>query len=85
VPAATLASYVGRYSLAQAPLEVAQAADGKLTVKLGNQPALPLRAIALDLFEVKGPNAKVRFVSEGGKVVRAEILQGGRTMTAIRD
>jgi hypothetical protein len=85
VPAATLASYVGRYSLAQAPLEVAQAADGKLTVKLGNQPALPLRAIALDLFEVKGPNAKVRFVSEGGKVIRAEILQGGRTMTAIRD
>lgn len=85
VPAATLASYAGSYTSPVGKVIIAAAAPGKLTLKLGSQPTLGIRAITADEFEVERVGAKVRFVDEGGKIVRLEITQGGRTLPAPRD
>lgn len=69
VPAAILASYAGSYSSPMGKIIVADA-GGKLTVQLAGQPALPLKAVAADQFEVAVVGAKVKFVGDGGKIVR---------------
>ena len=85
VPAATLKRYVGSYSSPIGAVTVAEPTAGKLTVQLAGQPAIQLRALSLVEFDVERVGAKVRFVEEGGKIVRLEILQRGRTLPATRD
>jgi len=84
VPAATLARYVGSYTAPIGKVTVARGADG-LTVQLTGQPALGLRAVSVTEFEVEKVMARVRFVEEGGRVVRLDIAQGGQTLPATRD
>ncbi len=85
VPAAALANYAGIYTSPMGKVVVAAAGPAKLTLKLGGQPALPLRAVAIDEFIVERVGAKVKFVADGGKIIRLEIVQGGRTLPATRD
>lgn len=84
VPTATLARYVGSYTAPIGKVTVAQGANG-LTVQLTGQPALALRAVSTTEFAVEKVEARVRFVEEGGRIVRLEIVQGGKTVTATRD
>ena len=84
VPAAALARYVGSYTAPIGKVTVAQGANG-LTVQLTGQPALALRPVSTTEFAVEKVEARVRFVEEGGRIVRLEIVQGGQTVTATRD
>ncbi len=84
VPAATLASYAGSYTASIGRVTVAQGPDG-LTVQVTGQPALALRAVSATEFAVDKVEARVRFVEEGGRIVRLEIAQGGQIVPATRD
>lgn len=84
VPAATLARYVGSYTAPIGKVTIAQGATG-LTVQFVGQPALALRPVSATEFEVEKVMARVRFVEEGGRIVRLEIAQGGQTLPATRD
>ncbi|KQM56981.1 hypothetical protein ASE65_14060 [Sphingomonas sp. Leaf16] len=84
VPAATLARYVGTYTAPTGRVTVAQGTSG-LTVQLTGQPALALRPVSTTEFAVEKVEARVRFVEEGGRIVRLEIVQGGQTLPATRD
>ena len=66
-------------------MTIAEATPGQLTVQLAGQRSLPLRATGLADFDVAQVGAKIHFVEEGGKIVRLEILQRGRTLAAPRD
>lgn len=85
VPAEALRRYAGSYTAPIGKVVVASAENDNLTVQLAGQPALALRALGLAEFEVERVRARVRFVETGGKVVRLEIVQGGRTIPATRD
>ena len=84
VPRATLASYVGSY---KAPIGIAKIAlgeTGPMTVQLGGQKALPLKALSVTEFEVDGVEARIAFKTEGAKVTGLVLKQGGREMPAER-
>ena len=85
VPAVTLARYVGSYTSPIGAVSIADGGPNKLTVQLPGQPAIPLRATGPADFDVERVGAKIRFLDEGGKIVRLEILQGGRTLPATRN
>ena len=85
VPLATLKRYVGSYTSPIGAVAVAEASEGTLTVQLAGQPAVPLRATSAVDFDVERVGAKLKFVEEGGKIVRLEIVQRGRTLPATRD
>jgi CubicO group peptidase (beta-lactamase class C family) len=80
-----LASYVGSYTSPIAPIVVALADGGALTLKFAAQPATPLRAIGEADFTAVGVDATVNFRTEGGKVTGLVIRQGGRDLPASRD
>lgn len=84
VPATTLARYVGSYTASIGKVTIAQGPGG-LTVQLTGQPALALRPISATEFDVDKVMARVRFVEDGGQIVRLEIAQGGQTLPATRD
>ena len=84
LPKETLERYAGRYQFGPAPLLVAMGEDGRLTVKLGDQPALPIEPLDETLFRVIGPNAKIRFETANGAVTRAMLIQGGKERPAER-
>ncbi len=84
VPVATLARYAGSYTASIGRVTVAQGPDG-LTVQVTGQPALALRAVSATEFAVDKVEARVRFVEEGGRIVRLEIAQGGQIVPATRD
>lgn len=77
VPRATMESYAGNYRTAMGVAKIVLGADGALTVQLGGQPVLPLRAVAPGEFEVQGVGAKVVFKLEGTTVKGLVIQQGG--------
>ena len=81
---ATLERYAGRYQFGPAPLLVALGDDGRLTVKLGEQPAIPIEPLSETLFRAIGPNAKIRFEVANNAVVRAVLIQNGRERPAER-
>jgi CubicO group peptidase (beta-lactamase class C family) len=85
IPQETLARYAGHYTAPVGKVVIAAAAAGGLTIQLSGQPALALKAIAADRFEVQRVGAKVRFVESAGKVTGLEIEQGGRKLPATRD
>mgnify|MGYP000091248995 CR=1 FL=1 len=62
VPRETLERYVGRYALPRGPVAVALGEDGRLTVRLGGQRALPLRPTSATEFRVEGVDARVVFL-----------------------
>jgi CubicO group peptidase (beta-lactamase class C family) len=84
VPQATLASYAGRYDTPVGPLTVALSPDGQMTVKLGEQQAIPVLAVSQTEFRLTKVDARIVFQVEGGKVVGAVIKQGGRELPAKR-
>lgn len=84
VPRATLARYVGSYTARMGIAAIALGDDGKLTVKLGGQPAAPLMPIGATEFRVQGVDAGVVFHLENDVVTRLVIHQGGREIPAER-
>ena len=84
VPRATLQSYVGRYSAPPGPVTIAFADGDTLTVQLGNQPALPLRATSPTEFAIRGVDARLVFHVENGAVARLVVHQGDRELVAPR-
>ena len=84
VPRATLETYAGNYETPVGPLAVALPADGKMTVKLGGQPAIPILPVTQTEFRLVGVDARVAFTVEGGKVTGAVIKQSGRELPAKR-
>ena len=84
LPRALLESYAGAYSSMVAPIVVGLGDDGALTLKFGNQPATPLRALNEAEFAAVGVDARIEFNREDGKVIGLVIHQGGRELPAER-
>ena len=83
VPAATLANYVGSYTSMAGIFVFTQVGEG-LTVKLGSQPAFPLKAISATEFEIVEVGAKIRFNVKDGKVSSITLFQGGQEIEGVR-
>ena len=84
VSRATLQSYAGTYISPAGPLVVALPDSGPMTVKLGEQQAIPVAAVSQTEFRVQGVDARVEFKIENGKVAGAVLKQGGRELPAKR-
>lgn len=84
VSAALLQSYVGRYVTEGPQVDIAMGTDGALTIELSGERTLPMRAIGEAEFRVEPVNARVVFHSEGGRVNRLVIHQGGRQLEGRR-
>ena len=83
IPAATLDSYAGNYSSAVGTFVFRHDGDG-LTVKLGAQPAFPMKAVSETEFEIAQVGAKIRFNVKDGKVASITLFQGGQQVEASR-
>jgi len=84
VDRAILDSYVGQYATGGPLVDIAMAQGGGLTIQLGGQPVLPLRATGEAEFVVQRVNARIVFHRENGAVNRLVIHQGGREIEARR-
>jgi CubicO group peptidase (beta-lactamase class C family) len=84
VPAATLASYAGSYTSPAGVFVFSQQGEG-LTVKLGSQPALPLKATSATEFEVPQVGAKIRFNVKDGKAGTITLFQAGQELEGVRN
>jgi hypothetical protein len=84
VPPAVLQTYVGSYTTPGPQVTIALGADGRLTIQLTGQPAIPMRATSQNEFVVDRVGARVVFNSEGGRVVGLIIHQGGRQLPGTR-
>ncbi|WP_162888147.1 serine hydrolase [Sphingomonas mesophila] len=80
---AQLDRLAGRYQ-GPLPIVVAVNAEGRLTLKFGDQPITHLVAESATTFRVEEVDAKVEFQLEDGKAVALAILQGGRRLPAKR-
>ena len=83
VPAATLDSYAGNYT-SMAGIFVIKRDDDGLTVKLGEQPTLPLKAISATEFEITQVGAKLRFNAKDGRIGSITLFQGGQELEGVR-
>ena len=83
IPSATLDSYTGSYTSAAGIFLFKHEGDG-LTVKLGPQPALPMKAVSATEFEITQVGAKIRFNSKDGKVSTITLFQGGQELEGVR-
>lgn len=84
VPHEVLQSYVGSYDSAIGTLVVAMAEDGRLTGKLGLQPAFPLVPESATRFAVEGVDATIAFTVTDGAVAGLTIAQGGQELPFAR-
>lgn len=84
VAKATLERYAGRYQFGPAPLLVAFADDGRLTVKLGPQNPVSIVPTSATEFRAEGVDARVIFHEKDGAVTHLTIDQGGRQRDAQR-
>jgi CubicO group peptidase (beta-lactamase class C family) len=84
VPRSTLERYVGAYDAPMGKLVVALPAEGRMTVQLGGQQAIPVAAVSQTEFRTIGVDARIEFLVEDGKVTGAVLKQGGREMPAKR-
>jgi len=84
VPRAMLATYAGIYETPAGTLTVALPAEGPMTVMLRGQQPIPVLAVTQTEFRLVGVDARINFLSEGGKVIGATIKQGGRELPAKR-
>jgi hypothetical protein len=80
---AALERFVGSYV---APIGVAEIAmaDRGLTIRLGNQPAFPLRPVGQSVFRVDEVDAAIEFKGDSGGVSGLVLRQGGREIVAER-
>lgn len=83
IPAATLASYAGSYTSMVGVFVFKQEGEG-LTVKLGEQPTLPMKAVSNTEFEITRVGAKIRFNAKDGKTGSMTMTQGGRDLEGVR-
>ncbi|MEO7814568.1 MAG: serine hydrolase domain-containing protein [Sphingomicrobium sp.] len=83
VLAATLASYVGSYTSPAGVFVFTQDANG-LNVKLGAQPAFPLKATSATEFEIAQVGARIRFNVKDGKATSITLFQGGQELEGVR-
>ena len=83
VPAATLASYAGSYTSMAGIFVFTQVGDG-LSVKLGEQPAFPMKAVSATEFEIAQVGAKIRFNAKDGNIGSITLFQGGQELEGIR-
>jgi len=83
VPAATLDSYAGSYA-SPAGIFVFKHEAGGLSIKLGPQPTLPMKAISTTEFEITQVGAKIRFNAKDGKVGSITLFQGGQELEGVR-
>ncbi|HEV2044950.1 MAG TPA: serine hydrolase domain-containing protein [Sphingomicrobium sp.] len=83
VSAAVLDSYAGSYTSMAGIFVFKHEGDG-LTVKLGEQPAFPMKAVSATEFEIAQVGAKIRFNSKDGKVASITLFQGGQELEGVR-
>lgn len=83
VAPATLDSYAGSYTSMAGVFLFKHEGDG-LTVKLGAQPALPMKAISATEFEITQVGAKIRFNAKDGKVGSITLFQAGQELEGVR-
>jgi CubicO group peptidase (beta-lactamase class C family) len=83
IPVATLASYTGSYTSLAGVFVFKQEGEG-LTVKLGEQPAFPLKAVSATEFEIPQVGARIRFNVKDGKVGSITLFQGGQELEGVR-
>ena len=83
VPAAALASYAGSYT-SMAGVFIIKREGGRLTLKLGEQPTLPMKAISANEFEITQVGAKIRFNAKDGKIGSLTLFQGGQELEGVR-
>lgn len=79
-----LERYVGRYAAPPGPVTIAWGEGDSLTVQLGRQQPLGLRATSATEFAVQGVDARLVFHVEGDAVTRLVVHQGGRELVAPR-
>ena len=84
VAEATLQSYVGEYQMGPGSAAIARDEAGGLTIRIGTQPALAMRAKSASEFRVPQVGARVVFESEGDKVSGLVVHHNGREMKAPR-
>ncbi len=83
ISAATLDGYAGSYTSEAGTFVFKHEGDG-LTVKLGAQPAFPMRATSMTEFEIAQVAAKIRFNVKDGKAGSITLFQGGQELEGIR-
>ncbi len=73
----TLNTYIGSFELASGALFQVKVENGRLVLKLGEQPWVPVFAYAKDKFFYKIVNAQITFNRENGDVVSLTLHQNG--------
>ena len=81
--AATLDLYAGSYTSMAGIFVFKREGDG-LTVKLGGQPAFPLKATSATEFEIPQVGARIRFNVKDGKAGTITLFQGGQELEGVR-
>ena len=84
LPRETLQRYVGSYQAQLGIAKVAFGESGEMTVQLGRQRPVVLRAVSETEFLAEGVDAKVVFATEAGRVTGLVLRQGGRELPAGR-
>lgn len=82
-PAATLDMYAGSYT-SMAGIFVFKHEGEALTVKLGAQPAFPLKAISATEFEIPQVGVRIRFNVKEGKAGSITLFQAGQEIEGVR-
>ena len=80
---ATLDMFAGSYT-SLAGIFVFKREGDVLTVKLGQQPAFPLKATSATEFEIPQVGARIRFNVKDGKAGSITLFQGGQELEGIR-
>jgi D-alanyl-D-alanine carboxypeptidase len=80
-----LASYVGGYTSALAPIRVKLGEDGMLMLAFGTQGFNALEPVSDTEFAVVGVDARVEFKRDAGKVTGLVLRQGGHELPASKD
>jgi len=83
LPADILDSYVGSFT-SMVGIFVFKREGPGLTVKLGSQPAFPLKATSRTEFEIPQVGAKIRFNVKDGKAGSITLFQGGQEIEGVR-
>ena len=83
VSVAVLDSFAGSYTSMAGIFVIKHDGDG-LTVKLGEQPTLPMKAISANEFEITQVGAKIRFNTKDGKIGSITLFQGGQELEGVR-
>ncbi len=78
IPEEMLEAYVGAYQLTPTVQIAVELRNGKLLVRLSDQPAHPVYPYDTDRFFYKVVDAQLEFERSGGKVIAVTLHQGGK-------